>query len=214
MDTDKLGNVGQYLPSINDVRSYTELFSQYGPYLVAILLLLLGISLCFVPSRIIRVLGITCFAASLGAIILALMDYSESATQRRDPDMRYVIEAEFLAQGELARSIDRIDPRGLTSNKPIGYVIISEKNRVRFLVLSQEPINDKTLKFIYIFIRNAAHAEVACISTIQQMHEIKFGIPEMQQEGALNNEQRLLQYDDKQRKWVPLDTGCMQEVAR
>lgn len=213
MDTEKLGNVGQYVPSIDEVRSYTELFFQYGPYLAAIFLLLLGVSLCFVPSRFIRALGIFCVVASVGAFILALMDYSENATQRRDPYMRYVIEAEFQAHDNLAESIDRIDPRGSTPKKPVGYVVISGQN-VRLLVLSQEPINDKTLRYIYIFIRNATHAQVACISTIQQMHEIKYGVPDLPKEGALNNEPRLLQYDDRRQKWIPLDTECMQEASK
>jgi hypothetical protein len=180
---DAAKNVGEFVPSPDMARQYAEAFHQFGPYLVAILFLFLGVSLIlFNRSRIASRFGSVFVVCAIASTAFAIWVWLPSERQRQAQDdalandeRRYVLVIPMRHVQNL--SLDEITSADVPSTlRNIADLYLAPAFRgdaISFVITSKRPITDQVID--YIFIETKGHAEplVLCLSDIKNAEFIK-----------------------------------------
>ena len=149
-----------------------DLFRNNGPYLAAILFLVVALSLLRSRERIPRVICVASFVLSTLAFGFGSVLYYYSSPLIAD-NLKYVLLYKIQNADKLVPVLDRVEV--LKDLDPVAQAFASPQfgKEVFLIVVSQKPLLDKSVQALFLYLKNSNVPLTFCPPKIQNARQVR-----------------------------------------
>jgi hypothetical protein len=173
-------NVGEFF-AVDKIQPLVQLFREDGPYLVAVLFLVLAVSLIRSRETVPRLIAVSSFSLSIICFLFGMFVWYHNTPNTLAKNVRYVLIYEVQNAGVLTPALAKVElPLKLDEWARV-YAAPESSEGIYFIVTSPNPISDESINAIFLYTKDSRVPIVFCpagAKGAQQVQVVSRALPQ------------------------------------